>query len=169
MSSNLCIVLTTGSAGCDTVASRSTLHEPHTCTIHYRDGVGPVRARAVAGICATGKTLRAEAARGERSARPACVGAGHPDTGRRQTAALKTLHAESDDAFLKNPDLEKLLDAQIARLGTAKYTIREFESGIGSDVVVLLDGPGGEETNIVIRFNDAKRVIGFAHAQIIRS
>ena len=85
-----------------------------------------------------------------------------------KASALKILHAESDDAFLKNPDLEKLLDAQIARLGKAKYTIREFEAGIGSDVVVLLDGPSGEETNIVIRFNDAKRVVGFAQAQIIR-
>ena len=85
-----------------------------------------------------------------------------------KAAALKVLRAESDEAFLKNPDLEKVVDEQIARLTKAKYTIREFEVGIGSDVVVILDGPSGAETNIVIRFNDAKRVVGLTQAQIVR-
>jgi hypothetical protein len=83
-----------------------------------------------------------------------------------KAAALKTLHAEGDEAFVKNPETEKLVDAQIARLGKAKYAIREFETGIGSDVVVLLEATGGAETNIVIRFNDAKKIVGFAQVQI---
>ena len=84
-----------------------------------------------------------------------------------KAAALKVLRAESDEAFLNNPELEKVVDDQIARLTKAKYTIREFEVGIGSDVVVLLDGPGGE-TNIVVRFNDAKRIVGLTQAHIVR-
>ena len=85
-----------------------------------------------------------------------------------KTAALQTLRSEGAEPMLKNPDLEKMLDAQIARLGKAKYTIREFETGIGQDVVVHLDATGGEETNIVIRFNDAKQIAGFAQVQIDR-
>ena len=81
--------------------------------------------------------------------------------------ALKTLQAEGDAAFLKNPELEKMLDAQIARLGKAKYAISRFETGHGADVVVHLDAKG-DETNIVVRFNEAKKIVGFAQVQIDR-
>lgn len=82
--------------------------------------------------------------------------------------ALKTLRAEADGAFLKNPELEKMLDAQIARLGKAKYAISRFETGHGADVVVHLEANGGDETNIVVRFNEAKKIVGFAQVQIDR-
>lgn len=85
-----------------------------------------------------------------------------------KVGALKTLRAESDETFLKNPELEKMLDAQIARLGKAKYAISRFETGHGADVVVHLEAKGGDETNIVIRFNDGKKIVGFAQVQIDR-
>lgn len=85
-----------------------------------------------------------------------------------KAGALKTLRAESDETFLKNPELEKMLDAHIARLVKAKYAISRFETGHGADVVVHLEAKGGDETNIVIRFNEAKKIVGFAQVQIDR-
>jgi hypothetical protein len=82
-----------------------------------------------------------------------------------KAAALKTLRAESNEKFLNNPNLEKVLDAQIARLGTAKYTISGFQTGLGADVVVLLQAQGAADTNIVIRYDDAKKIAGFAFAK----
>jgi hypothetical protein len=83
-------------------------------------------------------------------------------------AALKTLRTEGEESFAKRSDLEQIVDAQIARLGKAKYTISSFETGLGADVVVLLDAKGAESTNIVVRFNDAKKIVGFAQVQIDR-
>ena len=85
-----------------------------------------------------------------------------------KAAALKTLRAEGEESFAKKSDLEQIVDAQIARLGKAKYTISSFETGLGADVVVLLDAKGAESTNIVVRFNDAKKIVGFAQVQIDR-
>jgi hypothetical protein len=79
-----------------------------------------------------------------------------------RAAALKTLRAESNEKFLNNPNLEKVLDAQIARLGKAKYTISGFQTGLGADVIVMLQAPGAEDTNIVVRFDDTKKIAGFA-------
>ena len=83
-----------------------------------------------------------------------------------KAAAVKTLQAESEESFVKGKDFEAVLDKQIARLTKAKYTIRDFQTGLGADVVVNLQAASGEETNIVVRFNEAKRVVGFAQAQI---
>lgn len=83
-----------------------------------------------------------------------------------KAAALKTLRAEADPSFLKNPNMEQTLDRQMARLGKAKYTISRFERGLGDDVVVHLEAKDAEPTNIVIRFNEAKKISGFAQVQI---
>ena len=85
-----------------------------------------------------------------------------------KAAALKTLRAEGEESFAKKNDLEQLVDAQIARLGKAKYAISSFETGLGADVVVHLEAKGAESTNIVVRFNDAKKIVGFAQVQIDR-
>ena len=83
-----------------------------------------------------------------------------------KAAALKTLRAEGDEAFAKKADLEQLLDKQMARLGKAKYAISGYETGLGADVIVLLQAKDAAQTNIVVRFNDAKKIVGFAQAQI---
>ena len=85
-----------------------------------------------------------------------------------KAAALKTLRAEGEESFAKKSDLEQIVDAQIARLGKAKYAISSFETGHGADVVVHLEATGAESTNIVVRFNDAKKIVGFAQVQIDR-
>ena len=83
-----------------------------------------------------------------------------------KAAALKTLKAEGDDTFASKSNLGDVVDAQIARLSKAKYTIRGFETGLGADVVVLLEAKGAEDANIVVRYNDAKKIVGFAQVQI---
>ena len=80
--------------------------------------------------------------------------------------AIKKLKAESDESFVNGKDFEANVDKHIARLTKAKYTIRDFQTGLGADVIVNLQTASGEEANIVIRFNDAKRVVGFAQVQI---
>ena len=83
-----------------------------------------------------------------------------------KAAALKTLRSEGDDAFAKQADLEAVVDKQIARLGKAKYAISRFETGLGADVVVLLEAKDAAQTNIVVRFNEAKKIVGFAQVQM---
>ena len=83
-----------------------------------------------------------------------------------KAAALKTIKAEGDETFANRSNLGDLVDAQIARLSKAKYTIRGFETGIGADVVVLLQAKDAGDANIVVRYNDAKKIVGFAQAQI---
>ena len=83
-----------------------------------------------------------------------------------KAAVLKTLQAEGDEAFAKKADLAEIVDRQIARLGTAKYSISRFETGLGADVVVLLEAKDAAATNIVVRYNEAKKIVGFAQAQI---
>ena len=83
-----------------------------------------------------------------------------------KAAALKTVRAEGDAAFASKADLGEILDRQIARLGKAKYAISGFETGLGADVVVLLQAKDAPATNIVVRYNDAKRIVGFAQVQI---
>lgn len=83
-----------------------------------------------------------------------------------KAAALKTVRAEGDEAFAKKADLEQVLDAQITRLAKAKYTIDRFETGLGADVVVHLEAKDAPATNIVVRYNEAKKMVGFAQVQI---
>jgi hypothetical protein len=83
-------------------------------------------------------------------------------------AAVALLKKEADPAYGKSDKLVSDVDAQIKRLSTAKYSISDFETGLGSDVMVLLTGDKGQEDNIVVRFNDAKRITGFASARINR-
>ena len=83
-----------------------------------------------------------------------------------KAAALKTLRAEADPEFAKKADLEQIIDAQIARLTKAKYAIDRFETGLGADVVVHLEARDAPAINIVVRYNDAKRMVGFAQVQI---
>ena len=83
-----------------------------------------------------------------------------------KAGALKTIRAEGDEAFAKQANLEEIIDRQIARLGKAKYAISSFETGLGADVVVFLEAKDAPRTNLVVRFNDAKKIVGFAQAQI---
>jgi len=83
-----------------------------------------------------------------------------------KAGALKTLQAEGDEALAKKSDLADIVDKQIARLGTAKYSISRFETGLGADVIVHLEAKDAAATNIVVRYNDAKKIVGFAQAQI---
>ena len=83
-----------------------------------------------------------------------------------KAGALKTIQAEGDAAFVAQPDLPAILDRQITRLGKAKYAIASFETGLGADVVVLLQAKDTPPANIVVRFNDAKKIVGFAQMQI---
>ena len=83
-------------------------------------------------------------------------------------AAVALLKKEADADYGKSDRLVTDVEAQIKRLSTAKYSISDFQTGLGSDVMVLLTGDKGQEENIVIRFNDAKHVTGFASARINR-
>jgi hypothetical protein len=83
-------------------------------------------------------------------------------------AAVALLKKEADPAYGKSDTLVTDVETQIKRLSTAKYGISEFQTGLGADVVVLLTGDNGQEENIVIRFNEAKRMTGFASARINR-
>ena len=82
-----------------------------------------------------------------------------------KAAALKTVRTEGDAAFVKQANLEEIVDKQIARLGKAKYAISGFETGLGADVVVLLQAQDAPQTNLVVRFNEAKKIVGFAQVQ----
>ena len=83
-------------------------------------------------------------------------------------AAVALVRKEADPVYAKSDKVVTDVEAHIKRLSTAKYSISEFQTGLGSDVVVMLTGDKGQEENIVIRFNDAKRMTGFANARINR-
>jgi len=83
-------------------------------------------------------------------------------------AAVALLQKEADPAYAQSDKLITDVEAQIKRLSTTKYSISDFQTGLGSDVMVLLTGDKGQEENIVIRFNEAKRMTGFASARINR-
>jgi hypothetical protein len=83
-------------------------------------------------------------------------------------AAVALLQKEADPVYAKSDKLVTDVEAHIKRLSTAKYSISDFQTGLGSDVVVLLTGEKGLEENIVIRFNEAKRMTGFANLKINR-
>jgi hypothetical protein len=81
-------------------------------------------------------------------------------------AVLTLLREKGTVAFAKSPQLETAVEAQITRLGNKGYTIAEFMTGRGADVIVELTDKSGEPTNVVIRFTpDAPhRIEGFARA-----
>jgi hypothetical protein len=81
-------------------------------------------------------------------------------------AVLKRLRDNGTPAFARSPELETVVDAQIARLANRGYTIAEFMTGRGADVIVELTGKSGQPDNLVIRFTaDAPhRIEGFARA-----
>lgn len=81
-------------------------------------------------------------------------------------AAVALLRKEADETYAKSDKLVADVEAQIKRLSTAKYTISDYQTGLGNDVMVLLRTDKGEQGNIVIRFNDAKKMTGFAYARI---
>ena len=83
-------------------------------------------------------------------------------------AAVSLLKKEADPVYAKSDKLVTDVEAQIKRLSTAKYSISEFQTGLGADVMVMLTGDKGQEENIVIRFNEAKNMTGFASARINR-
>jgi len=83
-------------------------------------------------------------------------------------AAVALLKKEADPVYGTSDKLVTDVEAQIKRLSTAKYSISDFQTGLGADVMVLLTGDKGQEDNIVIRFNDAKKITGFASARINR-
>jgi hypothetical protein len=80
-------------------------------------------------------------------------------------AALKMIRAEGDDAYVNGGKMEEQVENQIARLAKGKYSIVDFQTAIGSDVIVLLETPTGDESNIVIRFTDGEKMNGFAQAR----
>jgi hypothetical protein len=86
-------------------------------------------------------------------------------TGQRE-AVLTLLREKGTPAFVKGPEFEAAVDAQITRLANKGYTIAEFLTGRGADVIVELTGKSGEPTNLVIRFtpDSPHRVEGFARA-----
>jgi hypothetical protein len=81
-------------------------------------------------------------------------------------AVLTLLREKGTPALAKSPQLEAGVEAQITRLANKGYTIAEFSTGRGADVIVELTGKSGEPTNLVIRFTpDAPhRIEGFARA-----
>lgn len=81
-------------------------------------------------------------------------------------AAVALLRKEADETYAKSDKLVADVEAQIKRLSTAKYTISDYQTGLGNDVMVLLRTDKGEQGNIVIRFNDTKKMTGFAYARI---
>jgi hypothetical protein len=81
-------------------------------------------------------------------------------------AVLTLLREKGTPAFAKSPELETTVEAQITRLANKGYTIAEFLTGRGADVIVELRGKSGEPTNLVIRFtlDPPHRIEGFARA-----
>jgi hypothetical protein len=81
-------------------------------------------------------------------------------------AVLKILQAEGTEAVTGNAKIEAVVDSQIARLAHKGYTIDEFMTARGADVIVQLTGANREDTNIVIRFtaDEPHRIEGFAQA-----
>jgi hypothetical protein len=78
-------------------------------------------------------------------------------------AAMKT---DGTPELAANPNLEAMVDRYITQLAKKGYKISEFNTGIGSDVIVRLTG-GPEETNVVIRFSAAEphKLQGLAQAR----
>ena len=82
--------------------------------------------------------------------------------------AIALLRKEAADDYAKGGTLDTDVEAQVKRLSTGKYKIREFEKGFGADVLVHLTNDKGEDANIVIRYNGEKKMTGFAEAKIQR-
>lgn len=81
-------------------------------------------------------------------------------------AVLTLLREKGTPSFAKSPELQTLVEAQIARLANKGYTVAEFLTGRGADVIVELTAAKGEPTNLVIRFtaDSPHRIEGFARA-----
>jgi hypothetical protein len=81
-------------------------------------------------------------------------------------AVLTLLREKGTSAFAKSPELQAAVEAQIARLANKGYTVAEFLTGRGADVIVELTATDGEPTNLVIRFtpDPPHRIEGFARA-----
>ncbi len=81
-------------------------------------------------------------------------------------AVLSLLREKGTPDFAKSAQLETAVEAQITRLANKGYTIAEFLTGRGADVIVELTGNSGEPTNVVIRFtvDMPHRIEGFARA-----
>ena len=81
-------------------------------------------------------------------------------------AVLTLLREKGTAAFAKSPQLETTVEAQLTRLANKGYTVAEFLTGRGADVIVELTGKSGEPTNVVIRFtpDPPHRIEGFARA-----
>ena len=59
-------------------------------------------------------------------------------------AVLTLLREKGTPAFAKSPALETAVEAQITRLADKGYTIAEFLTGRGADVIVELTATSGE-------------------------
>lgn len=83
-----------------------------------------------------------------------------------RAAVLEMLAAQGTPGLATNPQTLKTVDAELARLAKQGYTIAEFLTGRGTDVVVELSSQGAKPTNIVIRFttDEPHRIAGFARA-----
>ena len=81
-------------------------------------------------------------------------------------AVLTLLREKGTPAFATSAELETAVEAQITRLANKGYTVAEFSTGRGADVIVELTGKSGEPTNLVIRFtaDPPHRIEGFARA-----
>ena len=86
-----------------------------------------------------------------------------------RAAVLKILQTEGTEAVAADPEIETVVDSQITRLADKGYTIDEFMTGRGADVIVQLTGANLEDTNIVIRFttDEPHRIEGFAQAMLM--
>jgi hypothetical protein len=81
-------------------------------------------------------------------------------------AVLTLLREKGTPALAKSPELETMVETQITRLANKGYTVGDFLTGRGADVIVELTAKSGEPTNVVIRFTpDAPhRIEAFARA-----
>ena len=81
-------------------------------------------------------------------------------------ALLTLLREKGTPALAKSTELETTVDAQITRLANKGFTIAEFMTGRGADVIVELTAKSGAPGNIVIRFtpDPPHRIEGFARA-----
>ena len=84
-------------------------------------------------------------------------------------AAVALVRKEADPAYAKSDKLVTDVEAQIKRLSTAKYSVSEFQTGLGvrrDGAAHRRQGTGREHRDL--RFNDTKRIPASPNARINR-
>jgi hypothetical protein len=86
-----------------------------------------------------------------------------------RAAVVQALQADGTPSFVKGPEFDAAVDAQIARLANKGYAVVDMMTGRGADVLIQLESDKAEPANLVIRYTteEPHRIEGFTQARLV--